>query len=98
MKKVFKSIGFIIILIFLSALILSAVSDSDQDGVPDELDECPGSQTTFVDAKGCSCDQKLGSACLDLYGESNCCEPDQIPVNRGNLNISERHTIRENDA
>ncbi len=31
--------------------------DSDGDGVPDDIDECPNTNTTFTDTQGCSKDQ-----------------------------------------
>ena len=53
-----KIIIYIITFFVLSNLIYAGVVDSDKDGVPDEYDTCPLTDTTMVDNEGCSCAQK----------------------------------------
>jgi len=60
---------------FVSLLIVLAVTDSDQDGIPDSGDNCADSGTTVVDQFGCSCTQKTcpaGQTCINDNGEAVC--------------------------
>ena len=69
-----RSIHLVFILI-LGLIVLPlglAVPDEDSDGVPDDADQCLGSQTSVVDLTGCSCDQKLVEDCSGPW----CCVPD----------------------
>ena len=69
MRKGVLFLLFLIGILFVS-IIYAAVSDSDQDGVPDANDRCPDSDTTVVDQFGCSCSQK------DCPNDNNPCTDD----------------------
>lgn len=66
-------------LVALSLLLISvsfaAVPDADFDGVPNENDKCPNSQTTTVDQFGCSCEQK------NCASDNNVCTDDCSVIN-----------------
>lgn len=75
-KRVFLNSFAILVLILLTALVsFGLVPDSDHDGVPDDKDQCPNSQTTNVDQFGCSCEQRNclsdGNPCTDDCGFVN---------------------------
>jgi cysteine-rich repeat protein len=60
-KKILFSLFLFIII--LSMVVFAenheqGVSDEDEDGVPDEQDNCPNSQSRSVDSQGCTCTQR----------------------------------------
>lgn len=58
-KKLFFAFSLFLLIFLLAALVSFAlVPDSDHDGVPDDKDQCPNSQTTVVDQFGCGCEQR----------------------------------------
>src|SRR3989338_2232653 len=74
-----KAILFCLILTLLASFAYAAVDDDDEDGVSNENDICPNSQTNIVDQLGCSCAQKTESNCNSLYPGALCCVPDNDP-------------------
>ncbi len=80
-----KKGGYIALIVFFIVLAIPAVShiaysqvaDSDYDGVPDDDDICPESQTTQVDQFGCSCAQK------NCLSDNNPCTDDCSIDNAG---------------
>jgi hypothetical protein len=76
MNKILSIIIVIAFLILAASFIYAFVADDDQDGVPDEFDLCPGSDTQVVDQFGCSCDQK------NCPSDNNECTNDCSIINR----------------
>ena len=68
-KKINILIISVILILSLSLFSVTAVlqqgfPDLDNDGIPDDLDACPGSITSLVDQIGCTCEQKDCSCSL----------------------------------
>src|SRR3989338_4501827 len=70
-----KSVLLFVLVLPLILTISHAVPDADSDGVPDEDDRCPNSDTTIVDQFGCACSQK------NCVADDNPCTDDCRAIN-----------------